>query len=63
MASSKEVIQIELERTPREVAWNGEENGRKVRSFHGAKGDKEKIYHRRAKNKPLREIKKIIKKG
>jgi len=52
-------------------AWRGSRErdiqedmmGKKLEVVHGAKGDKEKTYHRRAKNKPLREIKKIIKKS
>jgi len=37
--------------------------GRKEEVVHGAKNNPEKIYKRRAKNQPLREIKKIIKKS
>lgn len=37
--------------------------GKKHEVVHGAKGNPDKIYHRPPKNKKLREIKKIIKKG
>jgi hypothetical protein len=37
--------------------------GKKLEVVHGTKNDPDKTYHRRAKNKPLREIKKIIKKS
>jgi len=35
--------------------------GKKLEVVHGAKNNPDKVYKRRAKNKPLREIKKIIK--
>jgi len=35
--------------------------GKKLEVVHGTKGNQDKTYRRRAKNKPLREIKKIIK--
>jgi hypothetical protein len=36
--------------------------GKKEEVVHGAKNNPDKIYKRRSKNKPLKEIKKILKK-